>query len=74
MYELLDADSAEPVAILDVAWPNGMQEGFSQPVALLIDEPIEVEEAVNRAGFKFFTNAKALRGYVKREILAGIAD
>lgn len=70
MYELAD-ESGEPVAILDLAWPNGLQEGLSQPVALLIDEPTEVEEAVNRAGFLFFTDLKSLRGYVKRDILAG---
>jgi hypothetical protein len=71
MYELADTESGEAVAILDLAWPNGLQEGLSQPVALLIDEPIEVEEAVNRAGFTFFTSVKSFRGYVKREILAG---
>jgi hypothetical protein len=70
MYELVDTESNEAIAILDLAWPNGLQEGLSQPVALLIDEPIEVEEAVNRAGFQFFSSVKALRGYVKREILA----
>jgi len=70
MYELVDDESNEAIAILDLAWPNGLQEGLSQPVALLIDEPIEVEEAVNRAGFQFFSSVKALRGYVKREILA----
>ena len=73
MYELSDIESGEPVAILDLAWPNGLQEGLSQPVALLIDEPTEVEEAVNRAGFTFFTTVKAFRGYVKREILAEAA-
>jgi hypothetical protein len=74
MYELVDSESGEAVAILDLAWPNGMQEGLSQPVALLMDEPIEVEEAVNRAGYQFFTSAKALRGYVKKEILADTVD
>ena len=73
MYELADTESGEAVAILDLAWPNGLQEGLSQPVALLIDEPLEVEEAVNRAGFTFFTTVKAFRGYVKREILADAA-
>lgn len=71
MYELLDSGSGEPVAILDLAWPNGLQEGLSQPVALLLDEPIEVEEAVNRAGFTFFTTVESFHGYVQREILAG---
>jgi hypothetical protein len=65
MYELADTESGEAVAILDLAWPNGLQEGLSQPVALLIDEPIEVEEAVNRAGFTFFTTIKSFRGYVR---------
>lgn len=74
MYELVDPDSGEAIAILDLAWPNGLQEGLSQPVALLIDEPAEVEEAVNRAGFQFFTTLKAFRGYVKQEILAESAD
>ena len=74
MYELVDPESNEAVAILDLAWPNGMQEGLSQPVALLIDEPIEVEEAVNRAGFQFFSSVKSLRGYVKSEILATVND
>ena len=70
MYELAEEQSGEPIAILDLAWPNGLQEGLSQPVALLIDEPTEVEEAVNRAGFQFFTNFDAFRDYVNREILA----
>ncbi len=50
--------------------PNGLQEGLSQPVALLIDEPTEVEEAVNRAGFQFFTTLEAFRDYVNKEILS----
>jgi hypothetical protein len=70
MYELVDAESGDAVAILDLAWPNGIQEGYSQPVALLIDEPTEVEEAVNRAGFRFFINIDSFREYVTREILA----
>ena len=70
MYELVDAESGKAVAILDLAWPNGLQEGYSQPVALLIDEPTEVEEAVNRAGFRFFTDVDSFRDYVNRDVLA----
>lgn len=70
MYELVDPESGDAIAILDLAWPNGLQEGYSQPVALLIDEPTEVEEAVNRSGFRFFTNIDSLEEYVNREILA----
>ncbi len=70
MYELVNPESGEAVAILDLAWANGLQEGYSQPVALLIDEPTEVEEAVNRAGFRFFMDVGSFREYVTREILA----
>ena len=37
-YELCDEITGEVIAILDLAWPDGLQEGYSQSVALLIDE------------------------------------
>lgn len=70
LYELVNAESGQPFAILDLAWPNGLQEGLSQPVALLLDEGSEVEEAANQAGFLFFTTMKSFRHYVKHDILA----
>ncbi len=36
LYELTDALTGEPLAVLDLAWPSGLQEGYRQPVALLI--------------------------------------
>ena len=62
--------TGEPLAVLDLAWPFGLQEGFSQPVALLIDEDPEVEGIVSRAGYRFYTNSEAFRQYVTEEILA----
>jgi hypothetical protein len=50
--------------------PDGLQEGYSQPVALLIGEGQETEEAANRMGFRFFTNLESFRAYVEREVLA----
>lgn len=70
MYDLADPDTGESLALIDLAWPNGLQEGYSQPVALLLDESAETEEAVNRAGYQFFTNVDTFREYVSREILA----
>ncbi|MBE0448304.1 MAG: DUF262 domain-containing protein [Actinobacteria bacterium] len=70
MYELTDPFTGEPLAILDLAWPNGLQEGYSQPVALLIDEDKEIEEAANRAGYRYFTDIDSFRLYIEREILA----
>lgn len=70
MYEVSDPESGEPLAILDLAWPDGLQEGLSQPVALLLNESEEVEHAANHAGFRYFTTVDAFQTYVRREILA----
>ena len=70
-YQLIDEQSENLMAILDLAWPNGLQEGLSQPVALLIDEEIEVERLANREGFRTYTNiASSNRQYIQQEILA----
>ena len=69
-YELSDEDTGEPLTILDLAWPEGLQLGLSEPVALLLDEGEETEEAANRAGYRFFTNEGEFKEYVQREILA----
>ena len=70
MYELTDLESGDPLALVDLAWPNGLQEGLSKPVALLIDEGPETESAVNRAGYTYFTSVEALKQYIQTEILA----
>ncbi len=69
-YQLTDPDTNELLAVFDLAWPNGLQEGYSQPAALLIDEDEETEKAANRAGFRYFTTPEDFREYVSREILS----
>lgn len=75
-FELADAVTGDPLAVIDIAWPDGLQEGYSVPVALLIDEGPELEREVNRAGFRSFTDPEALKDYVRKEILAleAVAD
>lgn len=70
MYELINPTTGEFQAILDLAWPDGLQEGYSQPVALLINEDHQLKEIVNRAGYLYFTNVDDFRRYVQQEILA----
>jgi hypothetical protein len=74
LYELTDPDTGAAVAVLDLAWPDGLQEGLSQPVTVLIDEDAELEEVVNRYGFRFFTNPAEFRSYVRHEVLAEPAE
>ncbi len=69
-HELSHPESGDPLAILDLAWPNGIQEGFSDPVALLLYEGPETLQAANDHGFRHFTTAEAFKRYVESEIMA----
>lgn len=70
MYELIDSVTHQPLAILDLAWPDGLQEGYSQPVAFLADADPQTEQGLNKAGYRYFTNLDDFQLYVEREILA----
>jgi hypothetical protein len=68
-YELAD-ETGNPNAVLDLAWPKGLQEGFSQRVAVLLDEGPETISAANAAGFRCFTDIDAFQHYVRTEIVS----
>ena len=69
-YELCDEVTGEALAILDLAWPSGLQEGYSQAVALLIDEDRDVRESASRAGYRYYTDIDSLKAYVLDQVLA----
>ncbi len=69
LFELADLESGVAYGVLDLAWPDGMQEGLSVPVALLLNEPEETEAAANQAGYRYFTDVNSFRTYVEREVL-----
>ncbi|MBE0670642.1 MAG: DUF262 domain-containing protein [Anaerolineales bacterium] len=69
-YDFTDPETGEQMAVFDLAWPNGIQEELSQPVAILMDESAEVLALANQAGFRSFTNEKEFRKYVQKEILS----
>ncbi|MFQ5538450.1 MAG: DUF262 domain-containing protein [Gemmatimonadota bacterium] len=68
-YELADPETGAALAILDLAWPDGLQVGLSEPVAVLLNEPPEVEQLVNQHGFRFFISPESFRSYVTRMVL-----
>lgn len=70
LYQLTNALTGELLALLDLAWPEGLQTGYSDPVALLLEEDAESLEVASRAGFRCFTDVKAFQAYVESEILA----
>lgn len=67
-YELV-SEEGTVLALLDLAWPDGVQTGLSVPVCLLINEGDDVEDLVNRSGYRYFTSVEAFRDYVATEIL-----
>ena len=69
-HELSHPETGDPIAILDLAWPDGLQQGYSQPVALLLGEEQETLQLANDHGFRHFTSADAFKRYVEAEVLA----
>ena len=53
------------VIYLDVAWPEGLQLGISQPAAFLFGPDDEVFHAANQAGFVVFTDREQLLHYLR---------
>uniref|UniRef100_A0A7C1G635 DUF262 domain-containing protein n=1 Tax=Thermomicrobium roseum TaxID=500 RepID=A0A7C1G635_THERO len=69
LHPVKDPETGETVT-LDLAWPAGLQEGLSEPVAIVLDQPPEVVDAARRAGFRCFTSVAAFQEYVLRDVLA----
>lgn len=68
-YELVD-EEGNLLATFDLAWPDGIQTGLSEPLALLINEPPEVLRKANAAGFKYFTDINEFIEFVESTYLA----
>jgi hypothetical protein len=70
-FELIGDNDGLLDAVLDLAWPDGIQVGLSGPVALLLNEESKVEEAAGGHGFRFFTSADDLKRHVETDLLEG---
>lgn len=67
--DFTDPDTGEQRAVFDLAWPDGLQEGLSQPVAVLLNEGNETISVASSAGFRCFTDIEAFKAYISREVL-----
>lgn len=61
-----------PRAVFDLAWPQGLQAELTQPVVLLLNEPMETIAIASGAGYRCFTSREAFQQYVLSEILAEV--
>ena len=68
-YEIADPVTGEEVAMFDLAWPDGVQAELSEPVAVLIDEDVDVLATAGRNGYRFFTSPDGFKRYINHEIL-----
>lgn len=68
-YDHTEEQTGEQIAVFDLVWPNGIQEGLSEPVAVLLNETEQTLSLANAAGLRCFTSANAFRAYVQEEII-----
>jgi hypothetical protein len=68
-FEYSDPDSGELKAVFDLAWPAGLQEGLSHPVAVLLNEGDDTMAQASRAGFRCFTDIRSFKAYLAKEVL-----
>jgi hypothetical protein len=71
-YELVDDNTKQVLAVLDLAWPQGIQQGKSEPVALLLDESVEALRIAQNSRFRCFTDLDSFYDYVLTDILGMI--
>ena len=62
--EIFNANTGEPLLQVDVAWPNGIQEGLSEPVALLIAADAARGKQLNELGYRYFERPEDLERYI----------
>lgn len=68
-HELLD-ENGNAVAIIDLAWPQGIQRGLSEPIALLLNETADTQAIVSKYGFRYYTSVSELKDYIQRNYLS----
>ena len=67
-HEYADSSGSQ-VAVFDIAWPDGLQPGLSEPVVMLLDEDAAVQSLASSAGFRCFTSVDEFKSYVMGHIL-----
>lgn len=62
-HVLID-ENGEEVAIIDLAWPQGIQQGLSEPIALLLNETADTQATVSKFGYRYYTSVEELKNYI----------
>ncbi len=67
-YEVIDPITGETLTTVDLAWPKGIQEEYSQPIALVLEASKDVITILNQVDYRFFTSIKALYQYLENQV------
>ncbi len=67
-HELIDNDG-NVVAMIDLAWPQGIQQGLSEPIALLLNESAETQSIVGKSGYRYYTDVEEFKQYITNNYL-----
>lgn len=59
-HEICDDETGEVLAVADIAWPEGIQTGRTEPVALLLAPDPVTEAHLGERGYRFFTSTQRL--------------
>lgn len=62
-YEVCDQDG-NVLTVADLAWPEGVQRGYSEPVALVLNGDREQARILNQAGYRYFDKIEVLKAYL----------
>lgn len=69
-YEIAHPETGAPEVRLDLAWPSGLQEGLSEPVAVLLNEERQVLAQASERGYRCFTDIEPFKQYVRSNVLS----
>ncbi len=64
-FEINDPDTGENLTMVELAWPNGLQEGYSKPLALILETNSDSKVILNQAGYTFFDTIDALKQHIR---------
>ncbi len=63
--EIVDPENQELIVVGDAVWPNGVQEGLTEPVCLELDASAEVMTRLSEIGYRCFTEVEALKSWAE---------
>jgi hypothetical protein len=73
-YDLVDPETGDQMAVIDLAWPNGIQENLSEPVAVMLNEDRAAVALAGEIGLRCFISVPSFQRYVETKISHAIND